>query len=99
VARSTGPRRLTPLNIIGTIVCLALFFGGFAFMGSAFDTTGPGRVMFVLGLVAVGLAFFIPQQIFIKVDGETGTQRDVRIADGSIARYNSHGVNIYQKQP
>jgi len=57
------------VNIIGFLVSLVLFIGGFYLMGSAFYVTGFEAVVFFAGIVCSSLGLFIPVHILKRIDG------------------------------
>ncbi len=56
------------MNIIGFIVSLALFVGGFYVMGAAFSVEGWESVVFIAGILCCALGMFIPVHILKRID-------------------------------
>ncbi len=57
------------MNIIGFLISLALFIGGFYLMGSAFYVAGLESVVFVAGILCSSLGLAIPFHLLKRVDG------------------------------
>ncbi len=57
------------MNIIGFLVSLVLFIGGFYLMGSAFYVTGLESVVFIGGILCSSLGLLIPVHILKRIDG------------------------------
>ena len=57
------------MNIIGFLVSLVLFIGGFYLMGSAFYVTGLESVVFIGGILCSSLGLLIPVHILKRRDG------------------------------
>jgi len=67
--REFTPESSAPTGALGVVMfvlCFALFIGGFYLMAIAFD--GASALMFVAGLLASGLAFFVPLQLLAGMD-------------------------------
>ncbi|MCY7413388.1 MAG: hypothetical protein LH471_10205 [Salinibacterium sp.] len=56
------------MNIIGFVVSLALFVGGFYLMGSAFYVPGFELVLFLSGIFASTLGVIIPIHVLNPID-------------------------------
>ena len=57
------------MKIIGFVVSLALFIGGFYVMGSAFYVPGYEAAVFFLGILCSTLGFAIPVHVLKRIDG------------------------------
>jgi hypothetical protein len=57
------------VNIIGFVVSIGLFIGGFFLMGSAFYVPGFELVVFLSGIFACTLAIIIPIHVLKRIDG------------------------------
>lgn len=57
------------MNVIGFVVSIVLFVGGLVVMAYSFAAPGLEYLVFVLGLVATSLGFFIPVHILKRIDG------------------------------
>ncbi|MCY7412828.1 MAG: hypothetical protein LH471_07310 [Salinibacterium sp.] len=56
------------MNIIGFVVSLALFLGGFYLMGSAFYVPGFELALFLSGILASTLGVIIPIHVLNRID-------------------------------
>ncbi len=57
------------MNILGFLISLALFIGGFYLMGSAFYVVGLESVVFVAGILCSSLGLLIPVHLLKRIDG------------------------------
>ncbi len=57
------------MKIIGFLVSLLFFVGGFYLMGVAFTVVGLESVVFMTGILSSSLGLFIPAHILKRVDG------------------------------
>ncbi|PJJ65066.1 hypothetical protein [Compostimonas suwonensis] len=57
------------MNVVGAILCIALFIAGMVLMGYAFSAVGYEIVVFGGGLLAFVLSVAIPIHLFGKFDG------------------------------
>jgi len=56
------------VNILGFVISLVLFVGGFYVMGEAFYVEGFESVVFVGGLLVTCLGVFIPVHLMKRID-------------------------------
>lgn len=57
------------MNIIGFLVSIILFLGGFYIMGNAFYVPGFEAPVFFLGIVTSTVGFAIPVHLLKRIDG------------------------------
>ena len=57
------------MKIIGFLVSLALFVGGFYVMGNAFYVPGFEALVFLLGIACSTLGVAIPIHVLKRIDG------------------------------
>lgn len=56
------------MNIIGFLVSIIIFIGGFYIMGSAFAVPGYEAPLFILGIVVSAIGFAIPVHLLKRID-------------------------------
>ena len=56
------------MNIIGFLVSIIIFIGGFFIMGNAFTVPGFEALVFFLGIVTSVIGFAIPVHLLKRID-------------------------------
>ncbi len=57
------------MNIIGFLISIVLFLGGFYIMGEAFYVIGFEALLFFAGIMVSSLGLFIPIHLMKRIDG------------------------------
>ncbi len=57
------------MNILGFLVSIIIFVGGFYIMGSSFYVPGFEAPVFFLGIITSAIGFAIPVHLLKRIDG------------------------------